>query len=75
MSKLDGFNQHAQRIADNLRRMADEVEREAKSHNSVDERAQEIVDTVTWGVANLNLGLLMRWTVRVLEQRAKEDRE
>jgi len=66
-SKKDGFNQHAARIATSLRRMADEVEQEALRDDTVGDRAQEIINTVTWGVANLQLGLLLRWTVRVLE--------
>lgn len=51
MSKREGFDKHALGIAAGLRRMADEIEREVACQESVSDTAQEIINTVTWGIA------------------------
>lgn len=56
------------RIANNLRRLADEVEREAARLNQFaakdipagGETASNVVYAVAWGMANLNLNLLIQ---------------
>ena len=69
--KRDGFNNHVIRMADGLRRMADEIEREASRNDLVDDSAQEIINTCTQGFTNLRLGLLVRWTARVMREESK----
>ena len=64
--KREGFNRHAAQIANSLRRMADEIEYNAKRNDEADDIAQTIIDTCTWGFANLRLGLLVRWAGRVM---------
>ena len=66
--KRDGFNEHVARIAAGLRRMADDIEREAARNHLVDDSAYEIIDTCTQGFANLRLGLLVRWAARVMRE-------
>ena len=68
MSKQDEFNKHATRMAANLRKMADSIEHELTFQDHVSDTAQAIIGIVTNGFSNLGLGLLLRWTVRVLEQ-------
>ena len=64
----DGFNEHVAQIAAGLRRIADDIEREASRNHLVDDSAYEIIDTCTQGFANLRLGLLVRWTARVMRE-------
>ena len=70
--KRDGFNNHVIRMAAVLRRMADEIEREASLNDLVDDSAQEIINTCTRGFVNLQLGLLVRWTARVMREDTKQ---
>lgn len=58
------FDDRVDEIASRLRRLADEVEREASSNNRVGMpsygwKASQIIHSITWGVANMNLSALV----------------
>ena len=76
------YNAHVARTAAHLRRIADEVEREGTATNAFRGwhkgehdyvyAAQQVVHTVTWGVAHLNLPGLISYAAEVHDIRAWE---
>jgi hypothetical protein len=46
-------------IAKALRRMADEIDRDAPHASSLDSAVSGVIHTVQWGFANLNLSILV----------------
>ena len=71
MSKRDEFDHQAQRIAKNLCHMAAEIEREVERDANPGESVQEIIHTINWGVANLNLDILVRRAMRATQETPK----
>ena len=68
----DGFNQHAMRIAAELLDMADKIEHQVVLNEPVDDSAEEIIRIIMRGFANLQLGQLLRWMLRVMSDDAME---
>ena len=60
-------------VAEQLHRLADDVARHVRKDRPIEKQAKEIMHTVAWGVANMNLDGMVGNAIRVAEARAVMD--